>query len=677
MARIVAIAALAALSGAAAAEYEWPLDLSPVLTSTFGEYRPGRFHAGIDLRTYGVGQPVYAPAAGYVSRIRTSPYGYGKAVYLQLEDGNTAVFAHLDRFEAPLAEYVFEAQHAQQSYTVDLYPETGEFPVEPGQRVAWSGRTGVGAPHLHYELRDSANDPIDPRQAGISWPDTTTPQFRRVILAPGDPDARVEGDMLPAIITTSQSTAGQFRTRRVRARGTIGVAVDVVNPAIEGGFDMGVYMLRTLVDGEEVFRVENDRLSYGAMNHGAVSWHPSYTNEGRFLLQWRWPDNESPNFRHSSGQGWFNVTPDSTEIVVEAEDFGGNTATLTIPLLYGPSRDPSPPPGGPPAFAYGDAAVEIHGEWLTITAEFSEPEPERPELDIDGVPAAAGGTFARINDTTYRAAYLPAEETGPVVLTVTHPRMDTYSETYFVTPRGGAAEFTFEPTPPPDLPEDLPPEWEALLYLGEEEAEEAPHITVRIPENAAFGRLIMTARPLPERAIDPPIPDVGYPFHTGPANLPLDAPIEIIFPFAASEAEDPSRVVLFRGTEEGWTPVTTERDGDALRVTTRQLGPFVALEDTLHPVIRGIEVILPQGAAATRRPFIRAGVYDEGSGIASVEAFLNGEWMIMRYDPEQDLMQWERDQDLPEGRHDLVLRATDRAGNTAERSFRLPIPFGE
>ncbi|MDE2699870.1 MAG: hypothetical protein OXI23_13450, partial [Gemmatimonadota bacterium] len=44
-----------------AENYHWPMDAPPALTSTFGEYRGGRLHAAIDLKTYGKeGYPVTA-----------------------------------------------------------------------------------------------------------------------------------------------------------------------------------------------------------------------------------------------------------------------------------------------------------------------------------------------------------------------------------------------------------------------------------------------------------------------------------------------------------------------------------------------------------------------------------------------------------------------------------------
>ena len=89
------------------AEYIWPTNASKTITTVFGEERSRRFHAGIDVRTFGqIGNPIYAIESGYISRIKITPDGYGKTLYLKLNDGNTAVYAHLDKFEKSIEEKV-------------------------------------------------------------------------------------------------------------------------------------------------------------------------------------------------------------------------------------------------------------------------------------------------------------------------------------------------------------------------------------------------------------------------------------------------------------------------------------------------------------------------------------------------------------------------------------------
>ena len=94
----IACAALASLYSSGYAEiYLWPLHGERLLSSSFSEYREGHYHAGIDLRTFGrIGLPCLAVGDGSVQRIKVGPAGYGKALYLKLEDGRTAVYAHLD-----------------------------------------------------------------------------------------------------------------------------------------------------------------------------------------------------------------------------------------------------------------------------------------------------------------------------------------------------------------------------------------------------------------------------------------------------------------------------------------------------------------------------------------------------------------------------------------------------
>ncbi len=81
------------------AQYAWPTDAGRVMTSSLGEYRSGHFHMGLDFKTWGrEGYRVFAIEDGWISRIKTSPFGYGKALYLQLDDGRLVVYAHLSRF---------------------------------------------------------------------------------------------------------------------------------------------------------------------------------------------------------------------------------------------------------------------------------------------------------------------------------------------------------------------------------------------------------------------------------------------------------------------------------------------------------------------------------------------------------------------------------------------------
>ncbi len=96
-------------------EYIYPIrDVEGLYSANFGEMRPGHFHAGIDIKTDGAeGKPLVAVADGYVSRVSLGAYGYGRAVYLTLHNGTTAVYGHLQRFRKDIEERVREERHAR------------------------------------------------------------------------------------------------------------------------------------------------------------------------------------------------------------------------------------------------------------------------------------------------------------------------------------------------------------------------------------------------------------------------------------------------------------------------------------------------------------------------------------------------------------------------------------
>ena len=140
-------------------DFHPPLKIPLVLSGTFGELRNNHFHAGIDIKTKGQsGLKVYAIADGYVSRIKVSPWGYGKAIYIKHNNGYSSVYAHLMRYVGDIQNYVISNQYKQKSYDIELFPSKDEIIVKKGEIIGLSGNTGSSAaPHLHFEIRNNKN----------------------------------------------------------------------------------------------------------------------------------------------------------------------------------------------------------------------------------------------------------------------------------------------------------------------------------------------------------------------------------------------------------------------------------------------------------------------------------------------------------------------------------------
>ena len=162
-----------------------PMNLPFNLAGSFGEPRPDHFHSGIDIKTNGVeGQPVFAVYDGYISRIRVSPYGYGRAIYITHPNGFTTVYGHLSRFYGAIEKYIDAQHYALKKSELDLTPDASVFPLKQNDTIAFSGNTGGSdAPHLHFEVRNTqtehALNPLDfyPRSFYV---DTIPPQINKV-----------------------------------------------------------------------------------------------------------------------------------------------------------------------------------------------------------------------------------------------------------------------------------------------------------------------------------------------------------------------------------------------------------------------------------------------------------------------------------------------------------------
>lgn len=611
--------------------YLWPLDLPRVVTSSFGEYRGGRFHAGIDLRTGEIGKPVHAPADGYVSRVRCSPWGFGKAVYLKTKDGHNVVFGHLNDFHPALRDYVRKIQHEKKNYTVDLFPAAELFPVKAGDVVAYSGETGIGPSHLHYEIRDDQERPLNPRLLGIRWPDTTPPRIQKALIMPAGPDSRVKGDILPLVLKVKAVDATHYTCDPVQAKGTIGFGLDVFDPANEGANILGIHTLTARAGGTEIFRVQMDRFSYDDRDNEIVSYHPFLLSKGRLMLLWRWPGNVCDPYQQIVNDGWYKVPDGSVTIEIEAGDFFGNTACLSIPVK--PATVSNPPVISAKGTGKGSVSVDSMGTWLVLTATFTAPEPEPPKLIADD----AVSSFEQMDEKTFRAAFVPKESQENVNIRVDHPRIPSFKQQMYVLHRGSQKR---------------------VITMAERPE---GNVTATVKPNSPYGVLLLRAYPAQETP-GSPIPVRGEPVRLWPAAAPVDEPIEISFPMPAG-IQDSERLAIYRDAGKYWTPLHTERAGGRLVASTQDLGAFAVLEDNIPPAL---SEIVPSGPipASQRRPKIAAKVSDTGSGMRNVTVTCNGQWLLVAYDPERGRIDWEQDEDLPEGPKEFVFTAVDEAGNT-------------
>jgi len=248
---------------AAQNRYEWPIKLTPDLSSRFCDFRMGHFHAGLDFRTNGKsGYKIYAVDSGFIYRISMAHNGYGKALYLKLDNGNIAVYGHLSSLGEDLDEYVRRLQMKDRKYRQNLFLDPDRYPVRKGQYIGLTGSSGSGAPHLHFELRSENNAPLNPLKAGFSIKDTKPPLIEKLAVRYYD------GNFNPGSPCRIELSEIERRGDEYVVADTLISAGDLAL-AVSGGdlvdgkqFIYGYYGLKMFVDDSLVFAMSSDSLSY-------------------------------------------------------------------------------------------------------------------------------------------------------------------------------------------------------------------------------------------------------------------------------------------------------------------------------------------------------------------------------------------------------------------------------
>ncbi len=380
--------------GAEPAPLLWPLELQPALSSTFGETRSTAFHAGIDLKTWGkTGYPVRAVADGWILRVRTSPWGYGRALYQRLADGRIAVYAHLEGFFEPVRERVGKAQRLSRQYSVQLWLGEGEIPVRRGQVIAFTGQSGAGPPHLHVEIRDADNVPLNPLLQGLGpVPDTTPPTLRRLMIVPLSSTAFVDGGRVPVLVPVNPVAGGFEASRAVRVWGRIGLAVDSHDRADLATNKLAVLQHVLSVDGRTILTSTYERVSYAdghlvaldrlrpAPDAGVFS--TLYRRSGNRLSFYRTPTETQSNDGALLAGGQ-ELPSGRHEVTVLARDVAGNETSALLRLAVS-----APPEIVSARFTHNPQGVRF------LEADFADEDDERLTVEISSVPPAEAGVVA-------------------------------------------------------------------------------------------------------------------------------------------------------------------------------------------------------------------------------------------------------------------------------------------
>jgi murein DD-endopeptidase MepM/ murein hydrolase activator NlpD len=323
-----------------AQEVASPLDVPLFLSGNFGELRSDHFHSGIDFKTQGVtGLPVKSVKDGYISRISVSPYGYGRAVYINHPDGTTSVYGHLDHFAPRVESAVRDSQYLKESFSVNLSFLPSDFPLKKGELFAYSGNTGgSGGPHVHFEFRDTqsekALDPLPSFKNRIK--DTRPPDILGLMIFPQAGKGIANGSTENQALYLISTKAGKRSLAKpLSAWGYVGLGIKAYDKMNETSNIYGVHEVILIVDKIEIFHSVMDGFSFDNTRYinSFIDWKEWKVNGSFYMKSFIDPGNklEIYNDRFSG------IIPVVEEKIYHCEyilkDLYGNTSTLTFDIL--------------------------------------------------------------------------------------------------------------------------------------------------------------------------------------------------------------------------------------------------------------------------------------------------------------------------------------------------------
>jgi len=636
-----------------AQEYLWPLKTNPGLAASFCEFRPRHFHGGVDMKTWGVRSlPCLAIADGVVSRIKVQAAGYGKALYLTLPSGETAVYAHLDHFVSPVAEKVRAIQEATGNFEVDLFWEgDSAIPYKRGDIVAYSGVTGTVHPHLHFEIRDASQGPMNPLTHGIYAADHIAPIPVALAIQPLDGASTVENDFQPRLYTRLlKNPKGVYELGDpVGASGRIGISVDAYDQADNALNEMAVYEIQLDVGGEtywttkyegfdftETRCIEIER-DYRIMRRGKGSYHRLYRAPGNRL-------------RMLSGDGVIDAGLADAypiPIMITLADACGNFTKISLTIVSDAVEDTSRGISGTPMITGNGWSNRSRGEvgidWFDNYLRFAG----QPGVKSFKVSGAIEQALPAISVAGGAAAVLPLPRDLHGILQIEA----LSSAGRRVEDRTLRLDYAGR-----ELPSMIASDDSLLL--------------IEIPSESLYDDVWLTVEKEEGYEIPGQIESV---YRVDPRDQPISRPVKVKIKRAAGSPKEKGWGVFYLYPGRGWTFLGAAESNGYIVGEANTWDRFGLLRDDDSPKV---SLSLPKGTVTSdHSPEFAAVVKDSLSGITSsgIVLKLDGRRVPVEYDQPRARAYYRPLKPLQSGSHTYEFVVTDRIGNTTRREVKFTI----
>ena len=620
--------------------YIFPLKGHRSLAGTFGEPRNNHFHSGIDIKTGGrSGDPIYAIDEGYVYRIKVSPVGFGKAVYLRHPDGKFSVYAHLSAFNKAIGERAWQQQNRSQKFAQEIYLPPGQMTVKQGEVIGYVGNSGNSSgPHLHFEIRDPQERILNPLSF---YPgevnDRIPPIVQHLGIEPLDNESRVQGRFGKFIAQPISNGREWTLPQTIGISGRVGIEYRAYDRLDASRNHCGINHVQLYLDGKLIYELDLWRFAFDETRY--VNRHIDYRhlrqNRQRFQKAYIDTGDRFSAYSVAVNRGVIELSDDQVHpFRLVLKDINGNTTQIR-------GRLKRRKPGFKPPLVLSNAmlpqvshenrrntlvvrvrkAPANYYKGITFTNQFGQEFPLLPD-------------YARGNELTY---LLPL-----------------YKQNYphSVNDNMGLLNLGF------DYKDEIIPGLEKRLEVGE--------ARLYFSWKSVFDRLHLQVRRLPAE-----IGMLSDIYEVGEDEIPLFSYYSI--GFYPPEGTDPSKLaVAYKDRKEGWV-FSGNRRGDKglIYSNTRDFGQYCLMEDQTGPEVTPLNFNVNRNLRNLSRLTFRAEDAFSGIDYQKVRGTLDGKWILFEYDTKSDrLIHTFRERPSP-GIHQLDLQVYDEVGNLTRQTYTL------
>jgi hypothetical protein len=531
-------------------------------------------------------------------------------------DGNMSVYAHMDRFTGKVAEYILKKHYEKKSFELVVEIPKDLFPISQGDTIGYVGNTGGSeGPHLHFEIRDSSNLALNPLTFKFDEiKDGLAPVVQKVAFQTLDIDSRINGKFGRVEYFLMKRGNNYALGVPLQVKGRVGIEVLAFDRMDYSNFRCGINHIEVFADSEKVFSQHIEKINFldyddivTMMNYSTLK-----TRGLRFNKLYVEDGNPFGFYEKGINKGEISISEKTSNVEISLKDTYGNESRVDFKLI--PEKENSP---------------------LSITPISG---PSEVEISDDVLKLQVGPCGAKSKIVVYEKGAATAidpdyEVGGQQVFLIDLKKMIPDS----AQACNGMTRFKIADQIPSNIEYSFFSDW----------------ADIRFHKNSLYDTLYLTFERNSKNGQEV--------FSIGKITEPLNDSVDIELKQVTQDVNDP-KVAVYHVEGRHHDFIGGKWENAKLKFSTKELGDFLVLKDTIPPYIQRIYC---------NSHNTRFRISDNLSGIGKYEATINGEWLLMRYDYKTGALQSERLDKTTPLKGDFELKVTDRSGN--EKIYRQKI----